>query len=562
MRLIPFIILFFFATQIFGDSFLEKVQKPHELKRVNKNLIKDPILKTGDEWKYYLRWAYIPTKAFFDPTVSHKKDNSGSIKLSFIKKVDLKEPIKVKIGKTYTFSVYSKTNSWPPPNLYLAIRYAGGDTFAWSRSSNSKIGQWQENTIFFTPLKNDKIIPYLYIPDKIDGVDNDIWVDDIYLGEGKSFNEPPGEKIGFNGKLVRVDALGNIEVKKNGKFEPFFPMCIYADNRRKDFSIYKKQGFNCNMWAGIFSAVKKGKEAGLFSSFDISAHVIGAGWEGVDSKDINVRAMNLKKLIKRFEKEKLTDSILFYYYDNEMWKEWKNLKKIVNAVKSTDKDAKNRRLHPIYMLNGNPAVARKYSNNIVNFMDLTGAYVGAGWGAVGDGDVSSLEILDNYPDQNSPAVIAQMQASIGKSFRPILFASIAKGAKGMGFWRDFYKKDTPDPRRIRVEDSLWWDDLPNIKKEIDMMMPLIRQPHWTKWKATTDDNKIVIGTRELNDNGYLILANLSPKKKTITIKLNNLPYNAKKIQDYFTKKEVSKVNNNSFKISLKPHDTGVYKLLK
>ncbi len=562
MKIKIFFILLFYISFAFGDQFIKEIQKPHTLKRVSKNLIKNPTLKNGDGWNYYLNWAYVPTNAFYDPTVSRSNDNSGSIKLSKLRKVELKKIFKLKTGKTYSFSVYTKAQSWPSPNIQLAVRYVGGDTFAWTRWSNSKIGEWQESTLFFTPQKKGEVIAYIYVPDKIDGKDNDIWIDDVYLGEGKSFENPPGKKVGFDGKMVRVDALGNIEIKKNGKFEPFFPICIYADNRREDFSIYKKQGFNCNMWSGIYSAVVKSKKAGLLSSFDISAHVIGASWEGTNSKDINVRANNLKKLIKKFEKDGLNDTILFYYYDNEMWKEWKNLKKIVNAVKSSDRNSKNQRLHPIYMLNGNPGVARKYSNDLVNFMDLTGAYVGKGWGAVGDGDVSSLEILDNSPDQNTPAVIAQLQASIGKSFRPILFASIAKGAKGMGFWRDFYYKDTPDPRRIRVENTLWWNDLPNIKKEIDLMMPLIRQPHWTTWDAKTDDNKVVIGTRELNNIGYIILANLSSKQKHIKISLNNLPYTPKTVQDYFTNKIVSKINNNSFTITLKPHSSGVYKLSK
>ena len=232
-------------------AFSAQPQKPHELKKVGKNLIKNPTLKGSDGWSHYLRWIYVPTKPFYDPKVSRGDDNSGSFKLSYDNKVEFEEPIEVEIGKTYTFSVYTKTNSWPPPNAYLALRYKSGDTFAWSRWSNSKIGQWQESVIFFTPVKEALVIPYLYVPEKIDGLTHDIWFDDIYIGEGKGFDGVPSVKKSFDGSLVRVDALGNVEVKRDGKFEPFFPLGIYADNERDDYTVYSKQGFNCNMRAGL-----------------------------------------------------------------------------------------------------------------------------------------------------------------------------------------------------------------------------------------------------------------------------------------------------------------------
>ncbi len=74
-----------------------------------------------------------------------------------------------------------------------------------------------------------------------------VWLDEIYVGEGIGFAQPPAPKTAFHGSRVRVDAWGNLDIWHDNAWQPFFPLCIYADQRRPSWKLYSKQGFNCNI---------------------------------------------------------------------------------------------------------------------------------------------------------------------------------------------------------------------------------------------------------------------------------------------------------------------------
>jgi hypothetical protein len=164
-------------------------------------------------------------------------------------------------------------------------------------------------------------------------------------------------------------------------------------------------------------------------------------------------------------------------------------------------------MHPIYQLNGQEGIARKFNSNRAYMADITGNYVGIG----SDGFI----LLDNYQNQRMPVVIAQMNIGMELQFRPILYSAIAHGAKGMGYYWDHYA--VPEER---VENQPWWNDLPNIRREIDALMPLIVQPHWTTWTIDASTSALIdYGTRMMDGKGYLIAANYdaSPAEVTFTL---------------------------------------------
>ena len=109
------------------------------------------------------------------------------------------------------------------------IRHGGG------RWSNISTTDWEECVTFLTPKPGDKYIRLsISLAEQVDGVNHAAWIDDVYFGEGRGFEQPPMPKMPFNGTQTRVDELGNIEILRDGKWEPFFPLFMYADHTRPE----------------------------------------------------------------------------------------------------------------------------------------------------------------------------------------------------------------------------------------------------------------------------------------------------------------------------------------
>ena len=96
-------------------------------------------------------------------------------------------------------------------------------------------------------------------------------------------------------------------------------------------------------------------------------------------------------------------------------------------------------------------------------------------------------------------------------------------------------------------DKPWWPEFPNLRREIDRLLPLIREPHWTDWSVSIPgSSSLVVGTRELNGTGCLLVLNDTDKSCRTTIKVDRLSYEIGSVVDYFSGKEVAKASNNSF----------------
>ena len=457
-------------------------------------------------------------------------------------------------NKTYTISFKSKTDIWPPPSLEVfGTYYSKKDRISNSMgtmTANSKTGTWEESTVYIDVPNNLEIkyftIRILSLPKK--GKDGNIWIDDVTFKEGFHTSQNKPIKKAFEGSVTRFDKLGNIEIKKNGIFEPFFPIGIYTDHKRADWSIYKKQGFNIAMWTDGSGAIQKAKSASLYSSMQIVQYMVSVDPEWIPQEE-NKKIAHLKNTLQKIKDKGLEKDLLFYYVDNEFYHIKDEYTKIMDIVIEQDKDKNGNRMHPIYMLSGTYGLARKYNKRI----DFTGTYVAQD--RFETDITNALLTLNETQNQTQPAIIAQINRGVDNNFRPILFGAIAKGARGMAFWRDGGSVGD-------IAKQSWWSELPKIAKEIELMMPLIRANHKTSWSVKADNNKIIYGTRTVDNQGYMILANPTRKEISVTFTPNNLPYKVASIKDYFTKQSAGLVKENSFTITLLAQSSKVIKLVK
>jgi hypothetical protein len=228
---------------------------------------------------------------------------------------------------------------------------------------------------------------------------------------------------------------------------------------------------------------------------------------------------------------------------------------VINTIKTIDVDASGRRLHPIYALQGEFNIARVHAAK--GLVDVSGTYVGGGANATGGaglGDDNGLLILDRLEKQVSPAAFAQFNGVDGPGdMRLRLYNSIILGAKAMGYWRDCFGPDCQkeSPSVGPVDKKPWWPDFPNLRREVDRLLSVIREPHWTSWKVSINaPGNVRAGTRDHNGEGYLILVNQTTKPQFVTASIDGLPYSTKEVRDYFDDTNIAPVTNGSFSLTL------------
>ena len=550
--------LLIFSNEFVGIASANTSKVPH-FKRVGNNLLTNAAVNEEKGWTF-------SGGATYDSSVTRTKDGSGALKMGEQNSKILSEKIPVVPGKTYTLAVYMKDNKWPAGTIKLTPQvYTNTGAFKknarGTRQAVSGTNMWQESVIFYTAGPDEKFVRLMIIRKDGPGTKNEIWLDDAYIGEGVGFEQPPVPKKAFHGSKVRVDHLGNFEVLRNHSWEPFFPLCIFADQNRPDWTFYSKQGFNCNMWGASAAQVRKAKNAvsnfnpnGMMSGFSLAPFTAPFGWA----------YSNLDGLRKRLEDIKdagLSEDILTYYWDNEKaFEQWTVPIKVTDLIKQVDTDNKGKRMHPIFALQGNHGVARMYHNGKVQMTDVVGTYLAGDDGGQG-GSADGLIVLENIYGQQNPVTFGQINRGVGKEFRSKLYNSLIQGARGMGFWRDFFNVSG----QKSVDQWEWWNDLPNLRREIDRLLPIIRQPHWTEWTlAPQKKNPLSFGTRDYEDEGYVILVNTSKSPVTVTYKIEGLDYQPQAVHDFFTDKKVSSVSKGSFTITLPGYGIGkgtaVYRL--
>jgi hypothetical protein len=547
-------ILVLWAMLLIPAGYAASPTQPH-LPRVGPNLVPNPKFTGTSNW--FLRGG-----AQYDAGVSRSPDGSGSIRLPPGGRVDTAGAIAVTPGKTYTFAAYIRTAAWPPGNVDMAfsvanasggfIRY-GGESGA---SGNSGPNRWEEIALTITPDATTTFVTLIIGRIYPDSGVSDMWLDEWYLGEGIGFEQPPSPKLPFAGADVQVDALGNVSVKKGGQFQPFFPLCIYADGRRPNWADYSNQGFNCDMW-GYSGSIQRAKNAvsafnpdGMMTGIQVVQYMNPGGW-GWDPGGVNLtNEINACKATGLFDSH-----VLLYYWDNEnVWTEFTNQMQMAGILKNVESTA-GQRNHPLYVLQGSYNATRMYHDAITGApgADITGTYIDSA-NTGGAGHAGGQEILQNIQGQAPPVTFQQMNIvvpGIGVgALRRYLYQHVARGARGIGIWRDLY---VPDPSAPAMPVHLvdWWPDVPNLRREIDQLLPLIRQPHWTTWQVAYNAAlPLTVGTRDYQGQGHLIVSNSSAAAVTVTFTLTGLPYTPQRVVNYFNGQTVTTVSGNAFTVTL------------
>ena len=560
---------------VFSSSAISQTQ-PH-IQRQSPNLVINPDF--DQSWEY--DWDTLGTPVELDKTDNYNNLGTGSIKLTDPPTVRSRirsiQKIPVTPGKTYTLSYFMKSNVWPSPIVISNVRYFETATSSevleserGMRFSNSALNIWEESSHFFVPLDGQNFVEINISYDEVaKGLESDpeVWIDHVYLGEGIGFDTPPSPKKAFDGSMVKVDSLGNFEIiDENGEWQQFFPLCIYADNNRADWSDYKDAGFNCNMRSATASSVQRAKNAGLKSGFSLTQFIGDTLNTYNDLALLRERLDELADPVQQNIDPDIMKNVFTYYWDNEHYDEWDVPLAVSNIVKDEYGET-----HPIYALQGQFGLTRRYNNQIAEIVDVTGSYTlqtfiendsvmrGSDPGA------HSLVVQENISGQIAPVSFAQINFGIGERMKANLFTSIAKGARAMGHWRDcvLHNPNCPLEGAVTpIEDRAWFADMPEIANEINSLSDLIRQPHWTDWAVENTGDAIEFGTRELESKGYLVIANETDSLKTPVFDISDIGYTPLTFQNAYTKKFVANINSESVSVEMEAYDAGFYLLGK
>jgi len=338
-----------------------------------------------------------------------------------------------------------------------------------SKAMASRAGQWEETNVFYVASSPQVAMVRPRVTRKAgpDSGKASFFVSDFALwqldetGE-RTYRHPPASKRAFDGERTRVDALGNVEVKNltTGLWESYFPIGIYGSENRTDFTFYTDLGFNTIMNArGVNVSAPRAVAAGM--KFLTNATRL---WnpESYPTVDTVLTSLSLTATDPDGTQVPVYDALLGFHTDNEVFTDCRLIPEsdpeecivpytspwngsiepqtgITTVGPLQDLFAFDRAQNgglrgvPSYFLNGNPNVARAYSSGgdlPVNAegdyrMDITGSY-----------DASRFEQLQNADNMTAPGVFIQVQAHRADRFYSMAWGGIARGARGVGVWRD------------------------------------------------------------------------------------------------------------------------------
>jgi hypothetical protein len=411
-------------------------------------------------------------------------------------------------------------------------------------------GDWAVKFIFVEPsLKYSSTLSTLFISPDVDVYKLPLSceisaLDTIHIATDKDV---------FESSTQRIDELGNIYTKSVSDtiWRHIFPKMMYKGYNGAFYpedSIYyqryKEYGFNGTMDVWTAAEAQATLDAGLEFISVSSNDDIDYYWTQVNNW---ADAGNHR------------ENIIWYNYDNENANiaDYNLQQSMGNWADTHYQDpSTGKRRHPIYFLNGQIGLPRTYHNSTRDAMDITGTYVGTS-DALGTVNymIPRPNLLAEFMTQNqrAPVTVIQLQSYFEHFFIPSLFYGIIMGGKALSVWRDgtTLNVNSPDFRQC-----IWADAFKNeVSTSLDEMLPIIKQPHFTSWSATSDKYPSVrIGTRELNDTAYLIITNFDSLDLTVNVNIQG-----KQVTDafdYFTGSHIAYVSNGAFQFDIGHHNNG------
>jgi len=554
--LIGIVILFIFLYAFF---YINNKKEPYTVPNI---ILVNPNFKGFKEYTNHIFHKYHAKD-------SHTKDGTGCVELvsHHWRKALTSPPFICEENVKYMLSAYVKVSKFPRgQNITIGIIPRSIVESTETYWNNSKENEWEEILVPFIAKKTGKcrfrIFTYTRAfntdkkPKKVysNGINLDqnatVYIDDIkiFKSDHVIHREKIHKKIGFKSSFIKVDNNGNFYIKKEDKkWHHFFPKMIYK-NTKEQYKQYALHGFNGIMDIWTKDDLSYGLKQGI--------KYFAMATQPSDKLEGNLQK-RIKEIIDYTYKIGKPYTLLMYMYDNENEhiQDTSYHEKLSYFINKNDNDAyTGYRARPIYYLNGQYGLSRSYRNKKVNVMDITGSYVGASYLPENiQLPRETLEIINKTHNQVVPATMIQLQSYLDDKFIPSLFFGIIQGGKGVSVWRDGGSEGP-------FQDKVWAKSIKDIFNKIDQILPLIQEPCSTSWDASIKTNPYInIGTREHNQNAYIILSNHAQTDQNITISLQDIQ--VKEVEDYFTKEHITNISNNQFNIQI-GHGNDGYKILK
>ncbi|MCF6176466.1 MAG: carbohydrate binding domain-containing protein [Victivallaceae bacterium] len=545
------VVLLFFVLSL-GQA--GTINLPHKYPRTSPNLF------SNSNFNGTTGWALTPIPQY-DANVSRTADGSGSIRIpvnsSNYAQIQSAYFTNFKLNTLYTISFYVKTQHEPvyvsaTLHLYDANNVRTFATGGTGQSAVSTTGEWQE-IVCVINVSDPAIVKIKVVIEKREGpaYTADYYIDDVYFGEGISFDQPPvTSRQTFSGAKVKIDELGNWQVYESGAWKDFFPFALYPDLGRADYQSLSDQGFNLVMSQQFKSQVQKAKDA--TSTLNPNGMRAGLRLQKYATPGDSYWTHTLLATIISDINSTLSETLVCYDWDNENnWTTWSYWFDMVSTIRTNDTD------HPIYVLNGSPGVQRLFSKRL---SDISGTYTGFDMVNYESG-FGKMQVLQYLEKQDTPVSIAQINYAEEESygFRLRLYYALIMGAKGICWWGDGYDNNGNPDSTMMAEDRAWWSSITTLRGEINALLPIIKQPHWTTWAVTSTDSKIYFNTRDYNGDGYMIVLNAEDSPSLVTFTITGL--DTTEIWDYFDDFFVTSVTADQFTVLLPANSTAVYRLV-
>ncbi len=546
-------------------------------------------------------------KHTYIPNDSHSNDGSGSVELvtHHWRNALTSSEFYVEKGKKYLLSGYVKMSHFPHgQNIVIGITprsIAGRNEVYWNASREN---EWEEVLLPFIPLQSGmvkwrifttthafstdrSVVKVIYGTDvykpnpvKVNGENLDrssrVFLDDFKVVEIHEEMTPreliDTDKKKFTSDYIRVDKLGNFSVNKEGIWTPIIPKLISRGNPtpiehfRSQLNAYKNYGFNGVIGMYDKNQVIEAFSAGLdyFIGMGAESNTLPDGTQGEYSSIVTGEKQRFIEINDFIKSQGKPYSRLFHYLDNENEKlqEYSFKQAWANFIDEYDLDENGKRARPIFYLNGQFGISRLYGNEL---MDITGSYVGMG--GVGNPDIGApkptIGIMDVTQNHPFPATVIQLQVYLGDKFIPSLWFGIIQGGKVISVWRDGEGDGSNINDPIPFQQQVWAPEIKRVFSELDTLAPIIREPHWTNWKAHLEGSEYInLGTRDHNGDSYLIISNHSDDDEIITITFQGITPSA--VTDILRNAGTFSVINGSVELTIGHGNNGflVLKLTK
>lgn len=259
-------------------------------------------------------------------------------------------------------------------------------------------------------------------------------------------------KTAYASKKVSISAGGLMKVDGN----PFVPIGIQLNQRRKDYRGLKHVGFNLDMWAASVPHAERATKAGMYYMLNVTPYLYEKSKWGYNNPGL------MLKTYGKIMRSTLAENCIGYYVDNEAYAGFTVIHRIIEAVRNSLPEL------PIYALQGNYGLAPLWS--VRNWMDYTGTYLRAENSGGASPGAGGLTILANHQLQSKPVTFMQINNARSLPFDQMLEAAKHGLATGFSHWGDGQSVD--------VLETDWIDDLRDFKDEFfdTVMKRQMQQP--------------------------------------------------------------------------------------